>query len=84
MNQNQLQVILGAIAESRKELSERLEAVDTRLRSVELYQASTTSAQKTREKLEDAQSLTVQWKVGIVVSVLGALLALAASMTGGN
>jgi hypothetical protein len=84
MNQGQLQVILVAIAESRKELSERLEAVDTRLRSVELYQASTTSAQKTREKLEDAQSLTVQWKVGIVVSVLGALLALAASMTGGN
>ena len=84
MNQGQLQVILAAIAESRKELSERLEAVDTRLRSVELYQASTTSAQKTREKLEDAQSLTVQWKVGIVVSVLGALLALATSMTGGN
>jgi hypothetical protein len=84
MNQGQLQVILSAIAESRKELSERLEAVDTRLRSVELYQASTTSAQKTREKLEDAQSLTVQWKVGIVVSVLGALLALAASVTGGN
>lgn len=84
MNQSQLQVILGAIAESRKELSERLEAVDARLRSVELYQASTTSAQKTREKLEDSQSLEVQWKVGIVVSILGTLLALAASVAGGN
>lgn len=84
MNQSQLQVILGAIAESRKELSERLEAVDARLRSVELYQASTTSAQKTREKIEDSKSLEVQWKVGIVVSILGALLALVTSMTGGN
>jgi hypothetical protein len=84
MNQGQLHTILTAIKDTRHELAERIEAVDARLRSVELYQASTTSAQKTREKLEDAQSLTIQWKVGIVVSVLGTLLALAASMTGGN
>jgi len=84
MNQGQLHTILTAIKDTRHELAERIEAVDARLRSVELYQASTTSAQKTREKLEDAQSLTVQWKVGIVVSILGALLALAASVAGGN
>jgi len=84
MNQGQLHTLLTAISDTRHELAERIEAVDARLRSVELYQASTTSAQKTREKLEDAQSLAVQWKVGIVVSILGTLLALAASVAGGN
>ena len=84
MNQGQLHTILTAISDTRHELVERIEAVDARLRSVELYQASTTSAQKTREKLEDSKSLEVQWKVGIVVSILGALLALVTSVTGGN
>ena len=54
-------------------LLSRLDAIDERLREVELYQAGNKAVRKTRQD----EGIDVKWRLGIIASLIGALVTLA-------
>ena len=76
MTGSQFTAILNAIENVRNDLSEKLDTIDARLRSVEVDQAKTSAiVENTKER-----TLGVQWKLGITVSAVGVVATLVISL----
>lgn len=72
MTGSQFSNILQSIQEIRTEISSRLDAIDGRLRDVEVAVAKAATA----EEISRESGIAVRWKVGIAVSAVGILLSL--------
>ena len=72
MTGSQFANILQSIQEVRTEISSRLDAIDGRLRDVEVAVARSSTA----EEISKEAGIAVRWKVGITVSAVGILLSL--------
>lgn len=72
MTGSQFSNILQSIQEVRTEISARLDAIDGRLRDVEVAVARSSTA----EEISKESGIAVRWKVGITVSAVGILLSL--------
>lgn len=72
MTQSQFQALLTAIDDVRKEVSFRLDAIENRLRAVEVDQAKASAIRAVSKQA----GLDVKWKVGIAVSAVGAIASL--------
>ena len=72
MTGSQFANILKSIQEVRTEISARLDAIDGRLRDVEVAVARSSTA----EEISKESGIAVRWKVGITVSAVGILLSL--------
>jgi len=70
---SQFNTLLNAINDVRTEVSSRLEAIELRLRTVEIDQAK---ASAIRNASRDA-GLALRWRLGIAVSAVGIVLSLA-------
>ena len=72
MTGSQFSSILKSIQEVRTEISARLDAIDARLRDVEVDLARSATA----EEISKETGIAVRWKVGIAVSAVGILVSL--------
>lgn len=72
MTGSQFSSILKSIQEVRTEISSRLDAIDARLRDVEVDLARSATA----EEISKETGIAVRWKVGIAVSAVGILITL--------
>ena len=72
MTGSQFSSILKSIQEVRTEISSRLDAIDARLRDVEVDLARSATA----EEISKETGIAVRWKVGIAVSAVGILVSL--------
>jgi len=72
MTGTQFQTILRSIEEVRKDVSLRLDAIEDRLRAVEVDQAKASALRAARKE----SGMDVRWKVGIFVSAVGAIASL--------
>lgn len=72
MTGSQFANILQSIQEVRTEISSRLDAIDGRLRDVEVAVARSSTA----DEISKESGIAVRWKVGITVSAVGILLSL--------
>lgn len=76
MTGSQFTALLNAIEDVRKDLSLKLDAIDERLRTVEVDQAKASAiVENGRER-----SLGVQWKLGIAVSAVGVVVSFIVSL----
>jgi tetrahydromethanopterin S-methyltransferase subunit G len=69
---SQFSNILQSIQEVRTEISSRLDAIDSRLRDVEVAVAKSSTA----EEISKESGIALRWKVGIAVSAVGIMLSL--------
>jgi len=69
---SQFASILKSIQEVRTEISVRLDAIDERLREVEVDIARAATA----DQISKESGMAVRWKVGIAVSAVGILISL--------
>ena len=76
MTGSQFTTILNAIESVRSDLSEKLDAIDARLRSVEVDQAKTSAIVENNKE----RTFGVQWKLGITVSAVGVVATLVISL----
>ena len=72
MTGSQFASILKSIQEVRTEISARLDAIDGRLREVEVDLARAVTA----EEISKESGIALRWKVGIAVSAVGILVSL--------
>ncbi len=72
MTGSQFSNILQSIQEVRTEISSRLDAIDSRLRDVEVALARSSTA----EEISKESGIALRWKVGIAVSAVGIMLSL--------
>ena len=72
MTGSQFSSILKSIQEVRTEISARLDAIDARLRDVEVDLARSATA----EEISKESGIALRWKVGIAVSAVGILITL--------
>jgi len=70
MTTHQFNVLMSEI----RLLREQSERIETRLREVEVIQATDEMARKVRQDLHAQERLGVQWKVGIAVSIVVAAM----------
>jgi tetrahydromethanopterin S-methyltransferase subunit G len=70
---SQFSSILKSIQEVRTEIASRLDAIDERLRAVEVDLARASTA----EEISKESGIAVRWKVGILVSAVGIIVSLA-------
>lgn len=73
MTNSQFTTLLNAINDVRTEVSSRLEAIELRLRVVEIDQAK---ASAISNESRDA-GLALRWRLGIAVSAVGIVVSLA-------
>ena len=72
MTGSQFANILKSIQEVRTEITTRLDAIDERLRSVEVDLARNATA----DEISKEAGIALRWKVGIAVSAVGIVLSL--------
>lgn len=72
MTGSQFSNILKSIQEVRTEIATRLDAIDERLRAVEVDIARSATA----DEISKEAGMAVRWKVGIAVSAVGILISL--------
>lgn len=72
MTGSQFANILKSIQEVRTEIATRLDAIDERLRSVEVDIARSATA----DEISKESGIALRWKVGIAVSAVGIVLSL--------
>ena len=72
MTGSQFSSIRKSIQEVRTEISTRLDAIDARLRHVEVDLARAATA----EEISKESGIALRWKVGITVSAVGILITL--------
>ena len=72
MTGSQFANILKSIQEVRTEITTRLDAIDERLRAVEVDLARSATA----EEISKEAGIALRWKVGIAVSAVGIVLSL--------
>ena len=72
MTGSQFSNILKSIQEVRTEIATRLDAIDERLRAVEVDLARSATA----DEISKEDGMAVRWKVGIAVSAVGILISL--------
>ena len=72
MTGSQFSNILKSIQEVRTEIATRLDAIDERLRAVEVDLARNATA----DEISKEAGIAVRWKVGIAVSAVGILISL--------
>ena len=76
MTGSQFTTILNAIESVRSDLSEKLDTIDARLRTVEVDQARASAIVENDKE----ETIGVQWKVGIAVSAVGVVATLIVSL----
>jgi len=76
MTGSQFTTILSAIESVRSDLSEKLDTIDARLRTVEVDQARASAVVENDKE----RTFGVQWKVGIAVSAVGVVATLIVSL----
>jgi DNA-binding ferritin-like protein len=76
MTGSQFTALLTAIEDVRKDLSAKLDAIDERLRTVEVDQAKASAIVESDKE----ETIGVQWKVGIAVSAVGVVATLIVSL----
>ena len=76
MTSSHFHSLLEAIESVRSDLSEKLDTIDARLRSVEVDQAKTSAIVENNKE----RTFGVQWKVGIAVSAVGVVATLVISL----
>lgn len=76
MTGSQFTALLTAIEDVRKDLSAKLDAIDERLRTVEVDQAKASAIVENDKE----ETIGVQWKVGIAVSAVGVVATLIVSL----
>ena len=76
MTGSQFTTILSAIESVRSDLSEKLDTIDARLRTVEVDQARASAIVENDKE----ETIGVQWKVGIAVSAVGVVATLIVSL----
>lgn len=72
MTGSQFANILKSIQEVRTEITTRLDAIDERLRAVEVDIARSATA----DEISKEAGIALRWKVGIAVSAVGIVLSL--------
>ena len=72
MTGSQFANILKSIQEVRTEITTRLDAIDERLRAVEVDLARNATA----DEISKEAGIALRWKVGIAVSAVGIVLSL--------
>lgn len=72
MTGSQFSNILKSIQEVRTEITTRLDAIDERLRAVEVDLARNATA----DEISKEAGIALRWKVGIAVSAVGIVLSL--------
>lgn len=72
MTGSQFSNILKSIQEVRTEITSRLDAIDERLRAVEVDLARNATA----DEISKEAGIALRWKVGIAVSAVGIMLSL--------
>ena len=72
MTGSQFANILKSIQEVRTEITTRLDAIDERLRSVEVDLARNATA----DEISKEAGIALRWKVGIAVSAVGIVISL--------
>lgn len=72
MTGSQFANILKSIQEVRTEITTRLDAIDERLRAVEVDLARSATA----DEISKEAGIALRWKVGIAVSAVGIVLSL--------
>lgn len=72
MTGSQFSNILKSIQEVRTEIATRLDAIDERLRAVEVDLARSATA----DEISKEAGIALRWKVGIAVSAVGIVLSL--------
>lgn len=72
MTGSQFASILKSIQEVRTEITTRLDAIDERLREVEVDLARN----ETAEEISKEAGIALRWRVGIAVSAVGIVLSL--------
>jgi tetrahydromethanopterin S-methyltransferase subunit G len=72
MTGSQFANILKSIQEVRTEITTRLDAIDERLRAVEVDLARNATA----EQISKEAGIALRWRVGIAVSAVGIVLSL--------
>ena len=70
MTSNQFNILMEEI----RQLREQSDRIEGRLREVEIIQATDDMARKVREDIHNRERLGVQWKVGITVSIVVAVM----------
>jgi hypothetical protein len=79
MTGNQFQTLLEEI----RLLREQGGRIEDRLRQVEVVQATEEMARKVRNDLHAKAELSVQWKIGIALSIISSMIQLILQMNGG-
>jgi len=79
MTSNQFSILMNEI----KTVREQLDRVEERLREVEIIQATDGVSRKVREDLTQAASISVRWKVSVVVSIAGTAITIALKLIEG-
>jgi len=79
MTHNQFSLLMEEI----KGLREQISRVEERLREVEIIQATDEMSRKVREDLAKAATISVRWKVSVMVSIAGTAITIALKLIEG-
>lgn len=79
MTNNQFQTLLDEI----RLLRDQTGRIEDRLRQVEVVQATDEMARKVRQDLHTKAELSVQWKIGIGLSIISSVMQLILQLNGG-
>lgn len=72
MTSSHFGTLLDEIRAVRRDLSERLDKIDDRLREVESFQVGQQAVDKERKDV----GISVRWRLGIAVSAVGAVVSI--------
>lgn len=79
MTANQFNILMTEI----RSLREQSTRIEERLREVEIIQATDEMSRKVREDLASAATISVRWKLSVVVSIAGTAITIALKLIEG-
>ena len=79
MTNNQFNVLMEEI----RQLRDQSTRIEDRLREVEIIQATDEMSRKVRDDLAQAASISVRWKLSVLVSIAGTVITIALKLIEG-
>ena len=79
MTNNQFNVLMEEI----RQLRDQSTRIEDRLREVEIIQATDEMSRKVRDDLAQAASISVRWKLSVLVSIAGTVITIALKLVEG-
>jgi hypothetical protein len=73
----------GVLMEEIRQLREQSTRIEERLREVEIIQATDEMSRKVREDLTQAATISVRWKLSVLVSIAGTVITIALKLVEG-